>query len=627
MTLFPIQCERLAWALVVALPFNGRVSGQQTSPPPKQATNQSALSSNLNPRIAIAVDRGIENLMRQQHRDGSWTGTNFEKFPVGPTAFSAFALVEAGLSTKAPAIEKALHFLRAHTPAATYSIGSLLLLLAEINDPANRGWAEDLVDQLLAWESKEFPGTWPYPWNRPDLSNTQFVALGLWSAWRMGIDPPLKVSKRIALGVHEFHQEEPRASSASRTRGATRVAANDVAGFRYSRRRNARPASGVMTASGVGVLRVFRLIHGKKLGRKLLRSMDDWEEMGLNWLEENWSTSGVHPLPEQQLVYLYAIERLGAFLDSDRIVDHLWYEPGARVVLSLQEENGGWGNLAATAYALLFLSRASHPSATGMEREPSDDQWGHEKGVVRLRATGHMEIVAWIESIDSDQDLRIAAVDWLVDGNVVETLEADTSRVWSSERFPLRWSTTVGGERELMAVVRAIGADGQAVELRSNPLQIQCRWTPKDWLRLGGPDPGRIPIDKLEATIDASSEHPDHPATHAIDGFEGTAWIASPSDVQPSLRIRFGKPKRAESLLISHPASSIENLTRYQGVTRIRITVNGKSIEHELPAQSAGPISIPLTNRSRIRTLDIQVLASTGPESRLRGFAEIGLQD
>ena len=43
----------------------------------------------LQPRINAAIDRGIEHLLAEQHRDGSWTGQAFRAYKAGPTAFAA----------------------------------------------------------------------------------------------------------------------------------------------------------------------------------------------------------------------------------------------------------------------------------------------------------------------------------------------------------------------------------------------------------------------------------------------------------------------------------------------------------------------------------------------------------
>lgn len=45
---------------------------------------------------------------------------------------------------------------------------------------------------------------------------------------------------------------------------------------------------------------------------------------------------------------------------------HDWYREGADLLLSLQRENGSWGDHVETAFAVLFLKRATSPPAVAV---------------------------------------------------------------------------------------------------------------------------------------------------------------------------------------------------------------------------------------------------------------------
>lgn len=584
----------------------------------------------LQVRINDAIDRGIDHLQRAQHRDGSWTGPAFGSYRAGPTAFSSFALVEAGVSPDSASIVMALDYLKNNPPRMTYSAGALLLLLAEIGGEDHLEWAETTLEQLIQWESQSLRGAWSYPSGPVDLSNTQFAALGFLAASRLGLKVPLDLTRRMVTTTIDRHQEDPHvvdgpptvSSSGSGTRKRR------VAGFTYFPDGRNRPASGSMTAAGVGIQRIARLLHGKRLGGKLLRAMETSEALGIGWIGAHWSVSTNHGHPDggHVLYYLYAIERLGAYLDTETIEGHRWYEEGAREILSRQKDDGGWDRYHQTSDALLFLSRATRPSLTGPVRKAREDLWTLSEGRIGIRATGQMKLVAWITSFDVEGDVRIESVDWLVDGEVVSTLPGDAVSNWRGERFPLNWTSDRTRTITLTAVVKAVHPDGQPEEIRSGPLRIDCAWSPSEWIATAVAGRGPNLLRGAELSAEASSEAAGQHASRAVDGYEGTAWIASPGDPIPRLSLGLERSVRAEAVTLSHPASSVVGLSTVSGATRVRLTINGKASEHELPPESAAPMAIPLAKRTRVRSIQVEILAPPGNTSTRRGFAEIGLR-
>lgn len=583
----------------------------------------------LQPRINEAIEQGIEHLQAQQHRDGSWTGAVFGSYRSGPTAFTAYALLESGVHVDSPCIQLALEYLRRNPPRMTYSAGALLLLLAEIGGAENLEWAQATLDQLIAWESSAVRGTWSYPSGPVDLSNTQFVALGFWAAHRLGLDVPLNVSKRLAEATFERHQEEPwvpeNPARENDKKKRTRSKGGQVAGFHYFLERHQRPPTASMTAAGICVLRICRLVHGKKLGSRLLKSMGQSEQLGLGWLGEHWSLSENHGHPEggQLLYYLYAIERLGAFFESETIAGHPWYEDGARVILGLQKSDGAWGRLHETCYSILFLSRASQV-ASGPSRAALETSWSLATGPVHLRATGSMDVVAWIEKLEIEPGDRVASVEWLVDEVLVATVPGDSTAPWRGERFAIQWSNDEAGPAVLRAVVHLVHESDETVELESGELQIESRWTSAEWMARALSARGPNLLEGVELTLESSSEAAGQHVARVADGLEGTPWVAASTDETPRVVLRIPRGVRAEVVTLSHPASSVARIGSYSGARRVRLTVNGKSSEHEIPAESPGTIVIQLPKRVRVKELAVEILEAAG--SVRRGFAEIGLR-
>ena len=102
--------------------------------------------------------------------------------------------------------------------------------------------------------------------------------------------------------------------------------------------------------------------------------------------------------------------------------------------------------------------------------------------------------------------------------------------------------------------------------------------------------------------------------------------MALAGDATPSITVSLDRPVRASALTLGHAASSIATIRDYAGATRVRLTVNGDTTEHDLPDQSPGLIEIALPGSVRVRTLTVEILASATDRGTRRGFSEIGLR-
>ncbi|MEM7516502.1 MAG: discoidin domain-containing protein, partial [Planctomycetota bacterium] len=403
-----------------------------------------------------------------------------------------------------------------------------------------------------------------------------------------------------------------------------------VAGFTYWTRGGDRPPSASMTAAGVGTLQVLEDLHGKKLGRQLTRQIAEGKRLGVGWLESDWSLTENRGHHEGQLLYyLWTVERLGAFLDREEFAGHPWYVEGATELLKRQQENGSWGSLHETCYALLFLARASRARvSSGRDQERGEGVHAWSEGPVHLRATGSMEITAWVQELELEQGDCVERVEWWINDERVASVPGDKEKAWRGERFPLRWKAPAEGIYKLRAEVSVVRVDDERTILRSGALELTCHMAPEEWIEqaLPGIGPNLLLSAEVERKIEASSEAAGQFAARALDGFEGTAWIAAGSDAQPTWSLELKKPIKAKTVTFSQAASSFKGRTEFAGVTRVRLTVNDVSSEHELPAQAPSILSLPLPKPIRVRRLTIEILATDATQPARTGIAEIGLR-
>ena len=162
-----------------------------------------------------------------------------------------------------------------------------------------------------------------------DNSNSAYAALGLRACHDAGISLPVEAIER-ALAWWRRSQ-------------------NDKGAWAYGARGE---ASGPMTAGALGSRAILLHLLGK-----------DWRQdaclkQGVEWLGANLKVSsgriGVN------YYYLYGVERAGLLCGIERFGAHDWYAEGAAQLLAAQKANGSWGSTTDTAFALLFLRRATH---------------------------------------------------------------------------------------------------------------------------------------------------------------------------------------------------------------------------------------------------------------------------
>ncbi len=191
--------------------------------------------SALRVKIHAAIDRGVAFLVQRQAADGTFDehsvaqGEMAGGYPrAGVTLLCALALRHAGTPPTTGPVATAVASV-IDTPAQAmverdvYQAGIVLMLLATVpgHDAAARRLASCLagaIDEESSWWGYLTPGLrtdpatgdppQPFHQSSPNLSTSQFAALGLWAARRMGIAVPPGVWARHARSLWKAQTAE-----------------------------------------------------------------------------------------------------------------------------------------------------------------------------------------------------------------------------------------------------------------------------------------------------------------------------------------------------------------------------------------------------------------------------------
>jgi hypothetical protein len=361
----------------------GAAAGPGKDPKEGEAFKQSVRQS---------VDRGVAWLLSKQTSTGKFPAfedSRGEVYELGMHALATLAVIKGFQPLDSPEVTKALKVMqslyeRHRNNLKTYEVGVMLMVLdAKYNTPQKdkskrrkrRKKKEKLsakdaetAKALVNWlQTKQQPkGLWRYPELGMDLSNTQYAALGLWSAHRLGQKINKGVVVRMLEATLERQQKEgtkhvpfildPELHRSDKEGGRT-TSTIEARGWRYmpeerrqtpdgKERKIVYPYSGSMTSAGVAVLAIGRDILGPKdhwltpaRDRRLRRAMFE----GLAWIQGNWS---VHDNPGQHgnwpFYWIYGLERCARLSGVEYIGRRDWYYEGATRLVPDQRPDGSW---------------------------------------------------------------------------------------------------------------------------------------------------------------------------------------------------------------------------------------------------------------------------------------------
>ena len=319
--------------------------------------------------VAAAILRGREFLKKDLDEDGAcvwpvspeWPGTR-----VGATALAVVALRAAGVSKDDPvfarAIEKTLLVvqgdaiaMRSDLDGYTYALSMLALALHSVDAKKYKPQLEVIGKRLAAGQLEN--GQWTYycrdkKYKRVpkagDNSNTQYAILALRAC-------------RLA-GVHI----EPEVWQRNSRFWLNTM--NAWGGWGYGPRGTTQHELS-MTSAGVATYAICaEALHGTDAARRLRESKR--VKVGMRRLGELLLVKGYQG---EEIYAYYGVERACILTGTRAFNDFDWYREGAGILVKTQKESGAWGDPEArgittgagygeaidTAYALLFLKRAT----------------------------------------------------------------------------------------------------------------------------------------------------------------------------------------------------------------------------------------------------------------------------
>ena len=337
-----------------------------------------------NPAAEAAVRRGAEFLKTQ--------GVNEE---AGRLSLAAMTLVKIGEPPTTPVITKAIEEVQAKVKEGeyrplkleehTYEAGVDLMLLVEADAQTYRLTIEAIVRYLLA--NQRTDGAWDYFPPRGttgDTSQTQYAALGFWSATRAGIPIPDTAWAKMAHwhvktqwngGGFSYHPGGGKGQDNGPEPGMTVAGASSVAIAKmhlFSGSETYRkPKSKKSSSTPFGVLEKINF-DSPESNSPASGDKDDTADIGtvgdldrtingaMGWMVKHYT---IDRAPRFHLYYLYGLERMAALTNVEKIGSHDWYTEGTAYLLRSQQKDGSWqtqsGSVPGTSFAILFITRAT----------------------------------------------------------------------------------------------------------------------------------------------------------------------------------------------------------------------------------------------------------------------------
>lgn len=418
-------------------------------------------------QVKEAIRDGVNYLKRNQRSDGTWMDWS-ENEKLGVTALATFALLNVGVDPQDPVIQKAAAVLKRMdiNNSATYSISFQTMVLCLENPKANLVQIQKNVEWFedRQWKGDTArAGGWGYNWKgkditRPDNSISQVALLALHEAQIAGAKVQPETWDR-AKRYWELQQN---------------LNGPGAGGFGYETGQSGE-LRGSMTSAGISSLiiatenslTVDDILQGGKIqccGRP--NSDDQYRiDLAIQWMTKNYAVAE-HPITyngrlttsQNELYYLYSLERAGRLAGIRFFGQHDWYREGAEHLVNSRGGKDYWSffhdgrksdikvtqNTIGTAFGLLFLAKGLRPIVIGKYQHGEDDDWNiHAKGVHFL--TRETEI-AWQRKLNWQTiDGRRAAVNDLLEAPVLFISGRESFELTPEQKENLRDYVNQGG--------------------------------------------------------------------------------------------------------------------------------------------------------------------------------------
>jgi hypothetical protein len=335
-------------------------------------------------RVRKSLDQGIQFLRDQEKGRGNWEEVDQASVLMkgGWTSLAMLALLNAGVKTDDPVIQRGLKFLRTLEPSRTYVVSLQTMVFTEAGQSEDRVRIQRNVDWLLnsmVRENGKCRG-WSYGDQQsryPDNSNTQYALLGLHAGKVAGV----KIERAQWEAIRDYY------ASTQRNGGWVYNLYDPTWGPEVSI---------TMTTAGVCGL----LISGMELneGREILNADGTatncgvYQENqpvanGLRWIGDHFRLN-----TQYNVFYnIYGIERVGRLSGQRFLGRHDWYREGCEFLVRNQHGDGSWhiantrDNWAviSTSFALLFLSKGRTPVLVSKLVHGPGEDWNNDHNDAR----------------------------------------------------------------------------------------------------------------------------------------------------------------------------------------------------------------------------------------------------
>ncbi|MBC8404884.1 MAG: terpene cyclase/mutase family protein [Planctomycetes bacterium] len=582
--------------------------------------------------VNAAIEKGVNYLLSRQLIDGSWDFSQ-GAYRNGTTSLIVYTLVKSGVSPRHPAVLEALAFLAESPTVKTYSAGCHLMALDALASEDYLPWMEELLGDLISWQDRH--GVWAYPENEPDLSCTQFAALGLRAAANRGLEIPDTVWLKLAEGVLD-HQLKKKKVDQPVSPFEKYSGSFNIAGFSY-KSRNPKTATGSMTGAGIATLEICKQALGNRLPDGLRSKIDRQVNYGLNWVIKNYSmTSNPRRGAAHLHYYLYGIERVGSIMNLDTFGKHDWYWDGATFLVKNQNvENGYWPDPwgrteAASCFALLFLERATRAAIT-------DPHGKSKKSVVKSDPAGgplHFSAMSgspasfWVNGKDASMSSQtIHSVEYHVrqpegEWRIVSIADAPENPS-PHERYAGRYTFEEPGTWDVKAV--AICDDDQP--FISAILKLEITDALPGNISSYPRDAARNLIPRNQPKVRASSGGGPQ---SLVDNRFYSRWVSKADDVAPEFTIELKRAVKADRLLFSHARTRPIEQKNNPRVKQVHIWIDKEvdPIVLDIDTEYRKKTVLRFEETRNVRRIRVKIVATEGGElgKCSVGFTEVELQ-
>lgn len=310
------------------------------------------------PEIDAAIDKGVAWLYGQMDPKEFWEtstehnqGRNF----AGKSAIAVYALLMAEEDPRANRdLARAIRWVFAAEMQGTYAI-CFRMHAWELLPDRERYRKVMVGDAAWLRAAQTAEGFYDYTLNprkdkpRRDMSTTLAGGLGLWLA-----------SEVAQIEIAPQHWQR---LGAACLRGQ-----QDDGGWAY-KGEELQVSYGSMTAAGVTCLLVAR----EHLPEAMHEQADQAIADGMEWLNYQFVPNRNPIKNSWTYYYLAAVQHVGLLAGQREFNKMDWYEAGAKYLVESQKEDGSWGNVHQTSFALAFLTRGgvSYGSEAAAETEPA----------------------------------------------------------------------------------------------------------------------------------------------------------------------------------------------------------------------------------------------------------------